>query len=263
VASVALKLPPFWPADPALWFAQVEAQFSTRRITAQMTKFHHVITALSPTETTEVRDLILTPPDDNPFDKLKLELIRRNSASEQKRLQQLLTAEDLGDRKPSQMLRRMTQLLGEKASNVDDSILHQLFLQRLPANVCMVLAAAGDIPLHDLAALADKVLEVASPTVSNIQAPHQAQQTTVSATSASPSSAQFCTLQSEIRNLTTAIAALQTKRGRSPERRSGYRSRSRSRSSSTNICWYHRRFGDNATKCTTPCHYTGNGTAEH
>ncbi|KAG0432950.1 hypothetical protein HPB47_020357 [Ixodes persulcatus] len=61
-------------------------------------------------------------------------------------------------------------------------------------------------------ALADKVLEVASPTVSNIQAPHQAQQATVCATSASPSSAEFCTLQSEIRNLTTAIAALQTER---------------------------------------------------
>ncbi|KAG0438616.1 hypothetical protein HPB47_016940 [Ixodes persulcatus] len=51
---------------------------------------------------------------------------------------------------------------------------------RLPANVCMVLAVAGDIPLHDLAALADKVLEVASPTVSNIQAPLQAQQATTS-----------------------------------------------------------------------------------
>ena len=41
-----IELPPFWATDPQIWFAQVEAQFTTRRIAAQQSKFAHVVSAL-------------------------------------------------------------------------------------------------------------------------------------------------------------------------------------------------------------------------
>ena len=130
VHAVSLKLPPYWPNDPIVWFAQVEAQFLTRNITSQSTQFAYVIASLPPEIAQEIRDILISPPPENPYEVLKATLIRRTSASEQKRLHQLLIAEELGDRQPSQLLRKMRQLLGDNV--LEDGILRQLFLQRLP-----------------------------------------------------------------------------------------------------------------------------------
>ena len=95
-ATVQIKLPPHWPVDPQIWFAQVEAQFTTRGINSQWTKFDFIVSSLAPEIATEVWHLILQPPDDTPSDKFKEQLIECTAASEQKHLQQLFHAEELG-----------------------------------------------------------------------------------------------------------------------------------------------------------------------
>ena len=229
VAAVHLKLPPFWPADPQIWFAQVEAQFTTRGITVQKTKFDYIVASLAPEFATEVRDLILSPPTDHPYDTLKEQLIKRTAASEQRRLQQLFNAEELGDRKPSQLLRRMQQLLGDKANTTDGAFMRELFLQRLPSNVRMVLASTPDAgSLDELAQLADKIAEVATPSISSVN-----------------TSTEFEHLRQEVSELKLLIQTL-----KQPNRRSRGRSPS---PAPQGLCWYHAKFGDSARKCKPPC----------
>ena len=115
---------------------------------------------------TEVQDLLFDPPEEGPYEKLKEQLIARLPDSERQKLPQLLTAEELGDRKPSQLLRKMQLLLGKKAKFIDISLLCELFLQRLPSNVQMILASADEMTIDKLANRAMDVGTPANPFVS-------------------------------------------------------------------------------------------------
>ena len=47
VYRVAVRLPPFWPDRPAIFFAQAEAQFELAAITRQLTEFKYVVLQLN------------------------------------------------------------------------------------------------------------------------------------------------------------------------------------------------------------------------
>ncbi|CAN7980701.1 unnamed protein product, partial [Ixodes pacificus] len=234
VAALAIRLPPFWPEDPQLWFAQVELQFLLRRITDQNTKFHHVVSALSSTDAAEVRDIIIAPPPVIPYDVLKDELVRRTGLSEQQRLQR--TAEELGDKTPSQLLRRLKQLLAN--ATIDDTLFCHLFL-RLPNDVRMMLASADSATVEDFVKLADRIIIVSNASgVNQVTQPEKIP-------------ADFRTsIQHRVDELTEMVSALQS--SRSPlQRTSRYPTRrfSQSHSPSTQQCWYHCTFGADTRKC--------------
>lgn len=85
------------------------------------------------------RDIILAPPTDSPHHPTPYTILK---GSNQHKHHRLLNELELGDRKPSQFIRCMHQLrCGEEA--VSDDALWELFLQRLPSNVRMVLAPSG------------------------------------------------------------------------------------------------------------------------
>ena len=127
-----------------LWFAQAEALFRAQNVTQEKTKFGHVVRVLPTRYASEVRDIILRPPE-QPYKVFKAELTKRVCPSKRQRLQQLFHVEDLGDRKPSQLLRYMLKLRGDFVLDADrDEIFRELFLQKLPITIRTTLATHKD-----------------------------------------------------------------------------------------------------------------------
>ncbi|XP_072141285.1 uncharacterized protein [Dermacentor andersoni] len=243
VAVLDAKLPPFWTGDPELWFVQVESQFAARRITADSTKYHHVVGNLPPATASEVRDLLLTPPAENAYQTLKETLIRRVTPTEPERLQQLLREAELGDRRSSQLLRHMQQLAGDATAS-DGRLVRELFLQGLPTSVRIGLTASGETDLAKMAELADKLMAVAVPTVASVHAD-------------APSANSLQEMREEITRLADTMAALHSSGNQRPRQRTASQPQQR------RVCWYHRKFGNAARNCVSPCENSGNAPGQH
>lgn len=264
-ATVALEKPfrvkvaPFCPEEPEIWFALLEGQFETYGIVDDATKFRLVINNLDIRHAKAVKDLIVNPPDRHRYGKIKTELIRRLSASHEMKVKQLLTHEELGDRKPSQFLRHLQDLAGP---SVPADFVKTIWSQRLPSNIQPLVASQPTLPLEKLAELADHVHDIVTPC-------------NVAAASTSHNS----NVNKEIAELKLMVERLALKvdeqsrssnrahsRNNSRRQTARHRSRSRPRSRSTSeyrkfpVCWYHHTFGNRASKCIKPCDYSENAT---
>jgi hypothetical protein len=102
ITRATVRLWPFWPDRPGLWFAQAEAQFSLASVTSETTKFNFVVSQLEYRHAAEVEDIIVSPLANEPNTTLKAELVRRLSSSLDQRVPQLLTLDEMGERKSSQ-----------------------------------------------------------------------------------------------------------------------------------------------------------------
>lgn len=122
-AAVAVRLASYWDRNPRVWFVQTESQFHLAGIQSQGLKYPHVVSAFCPTAPDAVYNVLSSPA----YDQLKSVLLQRIETSERSLWQQLLSAEKLGERPPSQLLRRMILLLGQGANDMDAAQLRELF----------------------------------------------------------------------------------------------------------------------------------------
>ena len=97
----------------------------------------------------------------------------------------------------------------------------------------MVLASTPDMEsLDNLAQLADKIMEVATPSL---------------AIAAVSTISELEHLHKEVVELKSVLQALQS------SKQSGTRQSPSSHQQPQELCWYHNKYGDNAKKCKFPC----------
>jgi hypothetical protein len=257
ISGMAVRLPPFWAERPAVWFAQAEAQFSLVGISSERKKFHYVISQLDQQYAAEVEDIITSAPQQDPYSKLRTELLKRLSLSREQRAHRILTLEEMGDRKPPQFLRHLRSL-------VPDYFLRAIWTSRLHAKVQATLACHPEVELEVAADCADRIIEtVPPPALASIGQPTDNNE-----------------LLRRIEELSRRVAALSAERDRPfpRDRRSSFRDRpssSRGPKSSSSprnrrtynksphppkhytstTCWYHQRFANRAQNCSMPCTY--------
>jgi hypothetical protein len=141
---------------------------------------------------------------------------------------------ELGDKRPSQLLREMQELSDNKFS---DDVLKILWIQRLPAQ-CQTVQSCFDSELEELASKADKIMQVTTNTVINeaIADPPEI----------------FQNLQNQVEELIQKVEALNNR----PTKNWYNKPTQRRRQDSTpdvRPCWYHMKFGSRAHRCQLPC----------
>lgn len=139
----------------------------------------------------------------------------------------------------------------EQAGNaVSDEFIKSLWMQRLPEIIRQILSASKD-NLNDLAVMADQIYNSTD---------NRFNTCSVDVSNKTPLEILIAKMDEKLDKLNTRLNRIEsganTSRGDStPHSRSRSKSNNRSKNNNTDtkICYYHERYGEDATKCREPC----------
>lgn len=254
LAAVSVKLPDFWPHLPLAWFKRIEAQFALRNVTAETTKYEHLMTKVDESIAMKVMSVI-EEPGPNPYTTLKNAIIKAYTLSEEQKMKELLRDADLGDRKPSEFFNFMKSVAGGTQMYSDEFLL-ALWEERLPNQVTAILKIGKYQTTSEKTAAADSIFDA----LQNTSSIHSVS-SNANAVASTSYSGTLQELQIRNQNLEKEIEALKF----TLNRQNKFSRRSRSKSSGgyqnnqnqnkNSICYYHQRFKEKAHKCEPPCNF--------
>ncbi|KAJ2949112.1 hypothetical protein O0L34_g6051 [Tuta absoluta] len=258
--TVTSRIPDFWKDCPRIWFIQVEAVINPQHL-SDAAKYQVIISKLPKEVIGQLTDLLLSPPDRDKYLALKTRLLSIYEESESRKIQKLITEMELGDQKPSQLLRKMSDLARGKITDV--GTLRVLWQNHLPTSVRSILAVSASEDLDTLAAIADKIMENVRP-LNEVASVARQDKNEANSNAA---------VIAEIQKLGVRLSRLEQRsssRSRSSQGPRGSRARSSSRHTRSGsrqshpkrsqndpdwLCYYHFRYKDKAAKCVKPCNW--------
>lgn len=246
VNTTQIKIPPFWKADPELWFLQIEAQFTSAGIRTDLSKYNQIVGKLDTDTLTAVSDIVKNPPANDKYQTIKNRLTNQFAETDRQKLKTLFRDLSLNDEKPSDLFRKMKD---KSCNKVGDDLLQELWTTRLPQQIQSILSCSNE-QLAQQVIMADKIHETLD--LSTIQTLSQSNPTQSDFTT------QICQLEDKIESLTREFNRSRSHNSSAKRYRSSSRSTHRTKRNE-NHCWYHQIHGDKAYKCDPhmkpPCSY--------
>ncbi|XP_017474118.1 PREDICTED: uncharacterized protein LOC108364785 [Rhagoletis zephyria] len=229
------------------YFYSLDFWFEATGIIADTAKFNIVLASVPPAKLMELRAIIDAAPAMQKYQYIRTKLSENFAESQQRRLQRVLRDMPLGDRRPSDLFNEMKRAAG---TTLSDSILHDLWLSRLPPYAQAAIIATN-VPTVDKLKIADSICES-----------FQLREGQVHEVSNPPHTSE-ADLRAEVAALRQRFDEVANGRKvRRPRSRTPARNRDASSGGASDLCWYHSKFGRNARKCRQPCKY-GQPTANN
>lgn len=152
INRVSIKPPPFMENAVEGWFTIMEAQFHLQGITAETTRFFHVLAALPPNIVGQIPPSCLQQQN---FSCLKSEVLQLFERSKPELFEALISTTNMTG-KPSLFLYEL-QGIARKVGVTEELVRHK-FTQALPVALGPVLAAQKELSLCQLGKLADELM---------------------------------------------------------------------------------------------------------
>ena len=240
LSGVSIKIPSFWTMTPESWFTNIEGQFHIGGVTSSLTKYYHCVKSFNQEMSVQFSDICSSPPPVDPYETLKARLLRQYSLTNFQRVEAMLNLPLAADDRPSTLMNAMLALMppGYKP----DFVFTSLFLRRVSSDIRSHLLKKVDGDPRELAAEADILWQDKVVPVHNLS-------------SSQPPEDTFALRPPQMQR------SHQQRRPSSqpqPRRHSDGSHNAGNTNTFSEVCYYHRTYGNQAHRCKKPCSFSGN-----
>ncbi|KAK1124706.1 hypothetical protein K0M31_020477 [Melipona bicolor] len=256
--SMMAPLHPFNKDNANIWFIQAEACMNMAKVTNDTIKFYYIISQLDPDILFLVKDIIDAPPATNKYPAIKNKLLQLFSQEIEPKVLRLLKCRR-GNEKPSHFLQRLKSLARKK---IPDIILKVIFLEQVPEALRYILLVDKNADLAELASIADEIISFELSINEAVHTRDEWRKEYHMTAICQTLSHQITQLASKLSQLKLELSQLQLSERQRKHRLKSQRNKhvpfpaqpnSEFTEQNSELCYYHRRYGDHAHRCAIPC----------